>query len=276
MSRLRSAALGPSHSARRRSQTLDAYVRTPPGPQNAIDIFKGEWVSRLPAPFDDLTGGVAPLYDDPRLRLGLDVIGGVAGKRVLELGPLEAGHTYLLDRAGAADILAIEGNSRAFLKCLVVKELVEMRAARFVCGDFLEYLRGTPDRVDLTLASGVLYHMMNPVELIARIARVTDAVYIWTHYYDEALLNTSVVTARRVVAPEEAEYEGYRHRLHRFDYGRALERKDFCGGNRPQARWLTRADILGALRHFGFGRVHPFYDEPNHLHGPAFSVVAQR
>ena len=275
LSRLRSAATT-SRERVRRAETLEAYARTAPSAQNAIDIFKGQWSSQLPPPYQDLTGGAAPLYADPRLAMALDMLGGVTGKRVLELGPLEGGHTYQLDRAGAADVLAIEGNTNAFLKCLVVKELLGMRSARFVCGDFVEYLRGAPERVDLTLASGVLYHMINPVELLARLAGVADAVYIWTHYYDASLLAKRLTNARHIVVPESAEYEGFRHSLHRYEYGAALERQDFCGGSRPQARWLTRADILGALAHFGYSRIEPFYEQPDHAHGPAFALLAQR
>lgn len=261
---------------RRRAETLDAYARAAPSPQNAIDIFRGGWASKLPPPYQDLTGGAAPLYLDPRLATGVERLGGVAGKRILELGPLEAGHTYLMDRAGAADILAIEGNTRAFLKCLVVKELVGIPSSRFVCGDFVEYLRGTPERVDLVVASGVLYHMMNPVELIARISRVADAVYLWTLYYDEALVARRWQAASRIGPAEAAEYEGFSHALYSYEYGKALECADFCGGTRPQARWLTRDGILGALAHFGFTRIEPFYEQPDHPHGPAFSLIAQR
>ena len=83
-------------------------------------------------------------------------------------------------------------------------------------------------------------------------------------------------SAHRVVTPQPAEYGGFAHRLHRFAYGAALERRDFCGGNRPEARWLTRDDILAALAHFGYARVHPFYEEPAHPHGPAFAIAAAR
>ena len=176
----------------------------------------------------------------------------------------------------SADILAIEGNSRAFLKCRVVKELVGIPSARFVLGDFVEYLRGTPPRVDLVVASGVLYHMLQPAELLARIAAISDAVYLWTHYYDEALLSRSTLLARRIVPGEEAEFGGYRHTVHRFEYGAALEQKSFCGGSRPEARWMTRDGILGALAHFGFSTVHPYYEQPDHPNGPAFSIVARR
>src|SRR5438309_273042 len=36
---------------------LDQYVRRAPDPQNAIDIFQGEWSSRLPEPFSDVRAG---------------------------------------------------------------------------------------------------------------------------------------------------------------------------------------------------------------------------
>lgn len=255
---------------------MEAYVRSTPVPANGIDIFRGQWTSILPPPYEALTGGRAPLYDDPRVHLAITEIGGVRGKRVLELGPLEGGHTYLLDRAGAGHILAIEGNTRAFLKCLVVKELLGIPSARFVCGDFMEYLRGSPEPVDFAMASGVLYHMMSPVELLARLSVVADAVYLWTHYYDEAQLAGRITTARHVSPPEEADYQGFRHRLYRFEYGAGLANQGFCGGNAPEARWLTRSDILGALAYFGYTRVHPFYDQPEHALGPAFCVLAQR
>jgi hypothetical protein len=277
VSRLR-ARVGPAANgaAALRADTLDAYVRKAPSAQNAVDLFAGHWASRLPPPLEGTTGAIAPLYDDPRLSAGLAVIGGVAGRRVLELGPLEAGHTYLLDRCGASDILAIEGSSRAFLKCLIVKELAGIPSARFVLGDFMEYLRGSPARVDVVVASGVLYHMMQPAELLGRIAGITDAVYLWTHYYDEVLMSRTHALAARIVAGETAEFGGYRHTVHRFAYGRALERREFCGGNHAEARWMTRDGILGALAHFGFSRVHSYYDQPDHPNGPAFSIVAQR
>ena len=37
---------------------------------------------------------------------------------------------------------------------------------------------------DICFASGVLYHMRNPAELIALIARATDRVLLWTHYME--------------------------------------------------------------------------------------------
>ena len=48
------------------------------------------------------------LFEDPRLQRALAAIGGVAGKDVLELGPLEAGHTYMLEQAGGRHVMAAD------------------------------------------------------------------------------------------------------------------------------------------------------------------------
>jgi hypothetical protein len=137
---------------------LDSYFKSAPGPQNALDIFRGEWSSALPPPLSDLQAGGVGLFDDDRIKWFLKEIGGVAGKAVLELGPLEGGHTYMLEKAGAAQVTALEANSRAFLRCLVVKELLGLPRSRFLCGDFMEYLRQAGPRFDVCLAAG------NPVE----------------------------------------------------------------------------------------------------------------
>ena len=255
---------------------LDAYVRTAPSPQTAVDIFAGEWASRLPPPLDSVNAGIAPLYDDGRLLWGLQVLGGVAGQSVLELGPLEAGHTYMLDRAGAASILAVEASTRAFLKCLITKELVGLPSARFLCGDFVAFLDQQAETFDLCVASGVLYHMTDPAGLLERISRVAPRVYLWTHYYDADAFRDSVRTAHRVVEPESRDLSGFGYRVYRHEYGRALDSAGFCGGSAAHAYWMERDGILGALRHVGYSRIETAWEQRDHANGPAISIVATR
>jgi hypothetical protein len=69
---------------------LDAYTDAYPTVDNALDIFKGEWSSHLPG-FEK--SGTAALFEDPRLLSIIDKCGGLSGKKCLELGPLEGGHT---------------------------------------------------------------------------------------------------------------------------------------------------------------------------------------
>ena len=155
---------------------LNGYIRKIPSAQNAVDIFEGEWSSKFPDEFGERAGD-ASLFADERIKIGVEKLGGIGGQRVRELGPLEAGQTYMLEQLGAAEIVAIEANSHTYLKCLITKELTCLRKARFLLGDFVEYLRHTCETFDLILASGVLYHMSNPVELISLISRRADRFY---------------------------------------------------------------------------------------------------
>ncbi len=254
---------------------LDCYVKSAPSPQNALDIFRGEWSSTLPPPLAQLQAGPVGLFNDERLKWFLGEIGGVAGKKVLELGPLEGGHSYMLEKAGALEITAIEANSRAFLKCLVVKELLGLRRCSFLCGDFMEYLRQAGPAFDVCLAAGVLYHVQNPAELLALLAgRCAGHLLLWTHYYDQKLVAFNPELASRFTASAQCEYAGFRCTLHRQEYRTDLQRPGFCGGGKPTSQWLAREDILNGLAHFGFHDLRLGCDEPRHPHGPAFAVVA--
>src|SRR5262249_2961527 len=95
------------------------------------------------------------------------------------------GHAYQFEKMGVAEIIAVESNTEAFLKCLIVKNLVGLQKARFLLGDFVEFLKQDTSRYDLIFCCGVLYHMQNPVELIELMAARTDRVFVRTHYFTE-------------------------------------------------------------------------------------------
>ena len=156
---------------------IDVYSQSYPTSQEALNIFQGEWSSLFPAEMN-LQAGTVPLFEDDRIQMGLRELGGVAGQTVLELGPLEGGHSYQLEKAGAKSVLAIEANTRAYLKCLIAKELLGMQRVRFLCGDFMEYLRQSPPRFDFVLCSGVLYHTPDPFRLLTRLRAICKETLI--------------------------------------------------------------------------------------------------
>ena len=255
---------------------LEHYVASAPSPQNAADIFRGEWASRFPGPLAGVAAGTALLFEDARLAWAIEQMGGVRGRTILELGPLEAGHTYMLEAAGAASVLAIEANTRAYLKCLVAKELLGIARARFLCGDFMEYLRACGTRFDLCVASGVLYHMRDPIELLALLAKAGDRVFIWTHYFDAAAIRANAPVSKKFRSESAGEHSGFRCTYHRHEYQQSLDCQGFCGGSAPYCHWMRREDILACLRHFGFGDIRIGFEQPDHPNGPAFALVATR
>ena len=243
--------------------------------QNAVDIFKGEWVSAFPSDVQ-VDAGDAPLYCDARLQW-LASQTPVSGRRVLELGPLEGSHTFQLLQAGATSVTAIESNRRSFLKCLVTKELLGLDRARFLCADFLDYLERYPEaHYDLCVACGVLYHMRDPLRMLGLCSQHADEIFLWTHYYDAAVLGSNANQAYRFGGVVDCEWEGFKARGYRRAYGAQIWNPLHLGSDASYSVWLERTTILEALEHFGFHDSIIGEDELGHAAGPAFSLLARR
>lgn len=255
---------------------LDDYVTSMPSDQNAIDLFKDQWSSSFPAEAGNVKAGELGLFTDPRMKWGGEMIGGFKDLDVLELGPLEAGHTYMLERGGAKSILAIEANSRAYLKCLITKEILNLRSARFQLGDFLEYLHASQETYDLCVANGVLYHMREPAELIYLISKVSDKTIIWTHYYDDEVIKANPEKSGYFTEVKEHSFQGFDYVTNKYNYLEALKSGGFCGGTAPFSRWMYREDILACLKHFGFKNINISFDDPQTRSGPSFCLAASK
>lgn len=254
---------------------LDEYVDALPSAQHAIDLVPG-WNHSLP-PETGIVAGASPFYGDPRIVWGMAQFGSLEGKQVLELGPLEASHTYMLHEAGAARVLAIEANKLAFMRCLIVKEILRLSRAEFLLGDCQKWLAQTAETYDLIVACGVLYHMNEPVKLIENMCAHSDAVLIWTHYFDEQDLPPEDL--RR--APFSGELvtqhvRGLDVRLHERRYFGAWRDKKFCGGTHDVHYWMEKKDILDLLRVLGFDDIRLTHEQPDHPYGPAFTLFARR
>lgn len=242
----------------------------PPSRAAAFDLFAGTWSSDVPG----IGGGGAALFDDERVRWLEDRAGGFAGKTVLELGPLEGGHTWMMAKSGAR-VTAIESNVRAFMKCLIVKNALGLDAD-FQLGDFRPYLATTTDRYDFLMMSGVLYHMTDPVAVLRDAARVADSFGIWTHYFDAARVMARKELAHKFAAQAEtAEFNGKRIELHRQRYKKARAWDGFCGGDSAHSYWLTRQSLFDLLDALGFD-VTPGEETPDHQNGPAILLYARR
>ncbi|MCD4655324.1 class I SAM-dependent methyltransferase [bacterium] len=263
----------------RNVKILDSYVVKAPCDQNILDIFNGEWSSAMPEGSRLITKpGNANLFEDLRINWIEENMGPVQDLNILELGPLECGHSYLLHQKNAKRIIAIEANTRAYLKCLCVKEIFGLNNLELKLGDFVSYLEETHMEIkyDLVVASGVLYHMMDPPKLLDLISRVTDRVFLWTHYYDAAIIKSNENISFKFNPLEQIEYDGVIYESSLQDYEKALDWSGFCGGSTSQSRWLTRQSIIKCLKHYGFTDITIGFDHHNHALGPAFAIYAQR
>lgn len=265
---------------RRERAISGQYVREVPSAQAAVSIFQGEWLSRLPdLPDETIHSGTSELFDDSRIRWAMEQMGGVRGSAILELGPLEGAHSYMLDRAGAGSITAIEANTRAFNKCLIVKNLYQLNHTHLLCGDFPQFLASAGDQglhFDLCVACGVLYHMTSPIEVIQRISRVTDSVYIWTHYFEKNAIFNNPRIAHRFSPGVSDEHLGFRYTKFKHKYKADLGFQWFAGGSKNYSNWITKDDLIGCLRHFGFNNISMQFDIPDSPAGPRISLLARK
>ena len=244
----------------------DRYTSQAPDPQVTLDLFRGEWSSQVPVP--GTCTGHADLFQDERIAWLITQDYAHPDKTALELGPLEAGHTCMLEHAGYR-LAAVEANSRAYLKCLIVKELLQLKS-RFLFGDLNKHLK-TTHKVGLIVASGVLYHQLDPISTLGLIAAKAERLFLWTHYYDPQLC-----TGKLFSHPETPKTEPFPHTLYPRSYEQALEWDGFCGGPATMSNWLSRRDLLRAIDHVGFEVKATAFDHPTHQNGPCLALYAIR
>jgi hypothetical protein len=168
----------------------------------------------------------------------------LAGKQILELGPLEGANTKQMLDLGATSVTAIESNRESFVKCLIAQNELSLTSVHFIFGD-CNYVLEQEDfqksrRFDICVASGILYHMENPLRTIDLITRVSTVVYVWSH-----------VASDRSPAGEWLTFcdeAGHIYRGRKNEY----RQSDALGGIGCFAVWLTPESLCQAFVDRGF------------------------
>lgn len=224
----------------------------------------GGWTTQFEIEGQKVGGTVDLLPKDPRLYWHLEQVGGAQGKRILELGPLEGAHTKMLCEAGAWDVIAVEGLSDCFLRCLVVKEAFQLKRAYFLFADFNDYVANySGPKFDIVSAAGVLYHQTNPVELIFNLSKITDTVIVW-----------SQVASDTKPSMMETEVKGYKGKIN--DYrGTRLKSESYCAGLNEWAFWFYPDEMKRCFKDAGFTQIIEKPMPPN-INGDNVLFVAKK
>ncbi|HNY31715.1 MAG TPA: class I SAM-dependent methyltransferase [Fibrobacteria bacterium] len=248
-----------------------------PSSQKAVDLFKGDWASKIPLE-NVVSGPREDLFCDPRIQWFIDHVNstsGLQGKYGLELGPLEGGHTAMLEKAGAEEILGIESNGRAYLKCLVVKELLGLQKAKFVFGDFVKYLQEPGKTFDFAIACGVFYHLRDPHLVFQSLRqRVNGPMFLWTHYWSKGMKESHPDTWLRFSSTRTGDVAGGKKvQLHRHEYGGSVFSGGFFGGNARYSEWLDEDGLRQAIDSAGWKIVKEM--DASNSSGPAISAILE-
>jgi hypothetical protein len=254
------------------------YETRVPSPQTIADIFKNNWKSKLP---NVEQSGDAVMFDDARVAwLANTLPGGLAGLNLCEIGPFEGYQTLALAQTGAASVTSVEANTFNFMKCLCLKEIVKFEAD-FELGDGLAYLKTTPKRFDLIFASGVLYHLQDPLAFLRAAMEKTDHLYLWTHYFQADRIGKHPKVARHFKPRLDRLHveNGQEVRLHARSYriGNYLRNIPayWEGGQQDITYWLEKEQLIGFLHLHGFTDIKLHADSD--LAGmPVLSLCASR
>jgi hypothetical protein len=253
----------------------DTFSDKFPAHQNAIDIFRGVWVSAMPEISGLQSGGTAAHFDDTRPHWAESVLGRFKGKSILELGPFEAYVSYHLEKLGA-DVLSIEGDLINFLKCLVIKNAMSL-STTFLLGDFTQFMERSGRRFDICWASGVLYHAADPIRLLKAMCSAAPLIFIWTQYFDAEIISCSPEQLRFFRSNlDKRVREGDREiTLHYRSYAQKKGRL-FSGGPDDHSYWMSKDDIIAVLAQQGFAHVVMGAEDPYFVNGPAFCFIASK
>jgi SAM-dependent methyltransferase/uncharacterized protein YbaR (Trm112 family) len=214
------------------------------GGAGARQIFEqcGPWQSRFVVDGETL-GGPYDFPADPRIRRLAHELS-LEGRRVLELGCLEGGHSLALSGLGVRELVAVEGRPANYVRCCVVKNLFGLDRVRFHLDDVRQV---TPERYgtfDVVVAMGVLYHLPDPHTLLANLPRLADTVYLSTHYANDQHPQHS--PDAQIDTPW-GRFRGKRYN----EYGLA----DPLSGLEAHSFWLRQEDLLEMCRRAGFSSV---------------------
>lgn len=252
----------------------EKIITESPNDRNGFELFKGRWK------YDYETMSVVDVVKSAEKigipRLCSETFEGFGNFDILELGPADGYHSFLLEKNGARSVLSIEGNIESFLKCLVMKNALSMRT-KYVLGDFTKYLFQQDVHADLIFASGVLYHLTDPIEFLVRCGEVAQHIYIWTFVYDADAIDANPYERRRFIR-DVAQQKTIRGA--NFDYFERLYEPiilgsaKFAGGLYPSAHWLDKETLFRAVELAGYEVVRTFNDDFGGI--PAVNILAFR
>lgn len=196
---------------------------------------------------------------DPRVRAVGEWLD-PAGKRILEVGCCEGGHTVQLAEL-CGEVVGLDVRPHNIAGALLRAFVHGTTNVRFGLTDVRDI--GTEyGSFDIVFHVGVLYHLDDPAAHLARVAALAPDLLLDTHYADDSL-----------PWPEaESRHAGRRYAGKVYCEGGW---DDVFSGAQPTSTWLTRPALLNLLDDIGFDAVE-VCDDRVERNGPRLTLVARQ
>lgn len=208
--------------------------------------------------------------DNLRTRLVLARHGGsLRGVRVLDLGCLEGGYTAAFARAGAKEALGLDARELNIARCELVQRELGLRNLRFEVADVRELSADRQGTFDCVFASGILYHVEDPFQVVSGIADVCSGwALIDTHVAEPEGVHTEPLETRTW---RGREYMGgvYTEYPDETPAEVIADQSLWSSYMNPRSFWLTERSLIDLLHETGFEYVTKVI-VPRPWHCPAF------
>jgi SAM-dependent methyltransferase len=220
------------------------------------------WVTTFPLENVSLLGKTKPGAPQAQVICELEKKISLEGLSVLDLGCLEGLHAYILQERKVKQVVSIEGRRENFLKSLIIKNAFKLDNCEFLFGDVYAVMSSLVFKFDLCLASGILYHVDNPVSLLYRISQLSKKLFVLTHY------------ATNDYPPGPTVKIKCNNKIYHGKYFQE-DTANIVGSLEEQVFWLYEEDLLKAVKDAGFRFVEVIHKEM-HKHGPALTFWATK
>jgi len=172
----------------------------------------------------------------------------LAGKRIIEFGPMEGAQTASLVNLGASHVTCIEARAVSFIKTMIAQYCLQWDNVNVIMDDFHNADAQKYGTFDLAFAHGVYYHSFAPFLFFENLMSLSDRIFIGGYCTGPAQPGDQ---------REKLEYEGEVYLVKRIEIGNT-----FNNAVNSFAYHFSNEDLLKFFCNRSYD-VHIMMDEPN-------------
>jgi hypothetical protein len=169
----------------------------------------------------------------------------LAGKRVIEFGPMEGAQTAGLLHLGAQSVTCIEARAVSFIKTMIACYCFGWDRVKLIMDDFHNADRNKYGEFDLAFAHGVYYHSMAPFLFFENVMSLADNIFIGGYCTAENAPPSPPSTLE--YSFETLEYEGKKYPVKKIRIGNSYNSAVNLHGYH-----FDRNDLLNFFRERGY------------------------